>query len=120
MNDIERRLTALERRLDLYPAHPAPAAATASQILNLVCTYFGVSRGDLLGPCRSAELVWPRHCSIYLLRIHQKLTYKHIAKIFRRDLGAVHHSVRSVENRVATDRLRAAQLQHLIESLKLE
>ena len=54
------------------------------KIILVMCQTYNISRDDLLGNRRLAELVFPRHVAIYFLRENLKLSFPRIAKIMKK------------------------------------
>lgn len=74
-----------------------------SLICEIVCDKFRVSMTQLRSPCRKFNMVMARHCAVYLMRKHTKLSLVTIARTFARDHTTALHSMRYVEDRIDTE-----------------
>jgi chromosomal replication initiator protein len=90
----------------LYKDRPAPAArVTVSEIVDLTCEAFAVTRDDLLSESRVARLAWPRHVAMYLAREHTSETLPAIGRHFGgRNHTTVMHAVKRTAERLTSDR----------------
>lgn len=61
-------LTPQLARKALSPLRGAAKAPSQQQIVETVCSYFGISREQLTGPSRARDITYPRHVAVYLLR----------------------------------------------------
>ena len=87
---------------------------TVEDIQNEVCTFFKVSRTDMIGPKRARSIVYPRQIAIYLCRQMLDLPFNDIGKKFNRDHSTAMHSVTTVEEMMKKSR----EVQEEIEALK--
>ncbi len=87
---------------------------TVEDIQNEVCTFFKVSRIDMIGPKRARSIVYPRQIAIYLCRQLLDLPFNDIGKKFNRDHSTAMHSVATVEEMMKKSR----EVQEEIEALK--
>ena len=55
-------------RKALFPLRSLPQPPSQQQIIDIVCSYFRISREQLAGPSRARDVTYPRHVAIYLLR----------------------------------------------------
>jgi len=87
-----------------------------SRILTADCLFFacettGISRDQVLGPCRTREVVAARHLGMWLARRFTKASYQTIAQRFsRNDHTTVHSAIRTVKLRRDNSAKFAAQL----------
>ena len=83
---------------------------TPDSIINAVCSYYNVSKGDLVGKCKKKELVQPRQICCYLMCELLSLPLMSIGKA----LGNRNHTtilysrnkvdeMKSVNDRIAKD-----------------
>jgi len=87
---------------------------SVEDIQNEVCTFFKVSRSDMIGPKRARSIVYPRQIAIYLCRQLLDLPFNDIGKKFNRDHSTAMHSVTTVEEMMKKSR----EVQEEIEALK--
>ncbi|MCH7870195.1 MAG: chromosomal replication initiator protein DnaA [Planctomycetes bacterium] len=74
-----------------------------SDILDLVSSYYGIRRAELLGKKRTRSIVQPRHVGMYLARKMTPLSLEEIGGHFGgRDHSTVLHAERSVEELLKT------------------
>lgn len=74
-------------------------------IQELVCERFGITRDDLVGPCRKPIFTKPRQLAMYLTRELTDLSFPQIGKRFGgKDHTSILHACRQVKMRVAYDR----------------
>ncbi|MEJ8473426.1 chromosomal replication initiator protein DnaA [Roseibium algae] len=73
-------------------------------IQQVVCKHYGVSKADLLSPCRSRNLVRPRQIAMFLSKVLTPRSLPEIGKRFGgRDHTTVLHAVRKIEALSKTD-----------------
>lgn len=78
--------------------------ATPKHLLSTICSYFGLTNKDLIGPKRQKELVLPRHIAMYLLSEELKLTVVKIGEILGgRDHTTIMHGRDKIRNLINTD-----------------
>ena len=65
-------------------------------IITAVARHYRVSPADLLGPCRCARIVQPRHVAQTLMRAFGA-TFPEIAMLFSRNHSSIIYAVRKVE-----------------------
>lgn len=87
---------------------------TVEDIQDAVCSFFKVSRSDMVGPKRARGIVYPRQLAIYLCRQLLDLPFNDIGKKFNRDHSTAMHSVTTVEEMMKKNR----EVQEEIEALK--
>lgn len=79
-------------------------AVPAGAVIEAVCRYFKVARGDLCGPRRKASFVYPRQVSMFLLRQDLGLALSGVGELLGgRDHSTVLHGVDKVARVVARD-----------------
>lgn len=69
----------------------------SAEIISAVCSYFGITREELIGGGRKKELILPRQIGIYLIREQTSKSYPEIGKIFG---GKDHSTVLHAEKRI--------------------
>lgn len=80
------------------------ATFDSDKILEKVCSYFDVSKNQLLGRDRKKELSYPRQICMYLLDNMLKMPYTSIGKIFGKDHATVIYCKNKVEKLLKTDK----------------
>lgn len=84
--------------LEEFGARPA-RQLQIGDILEMVSTYYGIRRADLLGKRRTRSIVQPRHVGMYLARKLTSLSLEEIGGHFGgRDHSTVLHAERAVED----------------------
>ena len=77
---------------------------TANDIINLATEFFSLPKEELLGPCRTKDLVTARHITMYALREHTDLSLPTIGSLFDgRDHTSVLHAVNKITEKMQTD-----------------
>ncbi len=84
-------------------APPASSVPTHSQVLDAVCSYFDVTRKDLLGKSRVQHLVNARHICMFLMSHTCKMSLTAIGGIFNRDHTSVRHAVLKIEKQMRSN-----------------
>jgi chromosomal replication initiator protein len=79
----------------------SPSKITPENIIEVVCSHYGVSIEDIKSSKRNKELVHPRQMIMYLCRCLTDATYKEIASM----LGGRDHSTAMHGERIITDLL---------------
>jgi chromosomal replication initiator protein len=70
----------------------------ASDILNTVSNYYGVTINELKGKCRKRRIVKPRQVIMFLLRTKARMVLSDIGEIMNRDHTTVIHSITCIQN----------------------
>ena len=70
----------------------------ASDILNTVSNYYGVSIEDIKGKCRKRRIVKPRQIIVYLLRTKARMVLSDIGYVLNRDHTTMIHSITCIQN----------------------
>ena len=80
----------------------------------LVCAYFSVPKGDVLGKKKSKDIVEPRMIAQYLIDEYLGLPLLSIGKFFGRDHSTIVYARDKISERLKTD----VQLQEVIAEIK--
>ena len=83
-------------------------------IIERVCTYYGVSRDDVMGKSRKAQFCRPRQIIQYIAYNHTGLSYPEIAKIFDRD----HTSIMNSCDRIKKERSSNTSFDYEVKKLE--
>lgn len=70
----------------------------ASDILNTVSNYYGVTINELKGKCRKRKIVKPRQMIMFLLRTKARMVLSDIGEVMNRDHTTVIHSITCIQN----------------------
>ena len=98
--------------------HNSSEKLTASDIINLATEFFSVPQEDLLGPCRTKDLVTARHITMYALREHTDLSLPTIGGLFDgRDHTSVLHAVNKITEKMQTDNTTHSQVLKLTNQI---
>lgn len=84
------------------------------RILNAVCEYYNVTREDILGSSRKAEVTLPRHIAIYLCVRHTTLNKSSIARFFQK---SDHTTVINAEKRIQSRLQKESGLKRNLEQI---
>ena len=85
-------------------SHNSSEKLTAYDIIHLATEFFSLPKEELLGPCRTKDLVMARHITMYALREHTDLSLPTIGGLFDgRDHTSVLHAVNKITEKMQTD-----------------
>lgn len=85
-------------------SHSSSEKLTAHDIICLATEFFSLPKEELLGPCRTKDLVMARHITMYALREHTDLSLPTIGGLFDgRDHTSVLHAVNKITEKMQTD-----------------
>jgi chromosomal replication initiator protein len=73
----------------------------ASDILNTVSNYYGVTINELKGKCRKRRIVKPRQVIMFLLRTKARMVLSDIGEVMNRDHTTVIHSITCIQNDIS-------------------
>jgi len=73
----------------------------ASDILNTVSNYYGVTINELKGKCRKRRIVKPRQVIMFLLRTKARMMLSDIGEVMNRDHTTVIHSITCIQNDIS-------------------
>jgi chromosomal replication initiator protein len=94
---------------------PQAKRVKIEDIQRLITRQYNITRGDLLSPRRSANVVRPRQIAMYLAKTLASRSLKDIGRRFGdRDHTTVLHAVRKIDTQIGTDK----SLAHEIDALK--
>jgi len=96
---------------------------SSDNIIEKIFTYvskrYGVSKDALKSQKRSADIAYPRHIAIYLIRELTYLSQKNIARIFsRKDHTTVYNSLLVIEKKLKTDIQFERELNQIIQEFR--
>lgn len=74
-----------------------------NMIISRVCTYYAVSRDDIMGTSRRADICLPRQIIQYLAYKNTGLSYPEIGKVFGRDHTTVMNSIKKITDKRGAD-----------------
>ncbi len=90
------------------------------KVLEMTCKKFYVSRDDILGNKRTANIANARHFAVYILRKTTSYPQKKIAELFnRKDHSTIINSIDIIEKKIRTDSIFAGEVSRFIEELTL-
>lgn len=115
---VDRALAA-EVLDDLHPHSPPTAVPTIPAIQAAVARHFGIETTLLVGTSRAAAVAWARHVAMHLARELTGESLPAIAAAFGgRSHTTVMHACRRTRERVAADRIAAADVDNLARELR--
>lgn len=85
-----------------------------NQIIEAVCLHYSQSKENILGKSRFSEYIHPRWICMYILFSQEKLTKKHIGRIFK----SKHPTVIAAINKVKKDKELLYTANLLIHKIK--
>ena len=101
-----------------FISHDKSEKLTAQDIIHLATEFFSLPAEELLGPCRTKNLVTARHITMYALREHTDLSLPIIGGLFDgRDHTSVLHAVNKITEKMQTDNTIHSQVLHLTNQI---
>lgn len=111
--DSAKRQHAIIEKKTVYPR--------MAEIIDAVCSYYNVSKTNLVGRCRTAKFIRPRHVACYLGKSLTLLSTPEIGrKLGGRDHTAVLHGARKITARIQTDFQLASEVASLACAIRGE
>ena len=92
---------------------PKQRQSLCNEIIEKVCTYYGVSVKDVVGRTRFKEIVMARHMAIYIIRNKVKYKLKATGMLFNRDHTTVIHAIQNINNLLCYDEPTINDLKNL-------
>jgi len=90
-------------------------------ILEHVCSFYGVSPNDVKGKSRKREVVVPRQLSMYLTKKYTNLPISRIGKLIgSRDHSTVLHSIALIEETINTNKAFAKEVKDIERNLDIK
>ena len=90
------------------------------KVIEMTCKKFYVSRDDILGNKRTANIAGARHFAVYVLRKTTTYSQKKIAELMgRKDHSTIINSIDIIEKKIHTDSIFAGEVSRFIEELTL-
>lgn len=103
---------------DIFP-ETAKKPININQIQNAVCSYFNVSKSDIVGNKRNASLVYARHIAMYLSRELTDESLPRIGESFGgRDHSTVLYAFDKVSNLMKEERQTLSHINNLSRTIK--
>ena len=97
----------------------APRNIDIDDIMDAVCSYFELRRGDLVGMSRLKKFSTPRHIAQYLSRKLTPLSYPDIAQKFGgRDHTSVLHAYKKIDAEIQRDENLKSLVQYLTKKIR--
>jgi len=94
---------------------------TIDDILDKVCTHYGVTQQQVMSRSRKRDYVVVRQISMYLAQKYTKMPASRIGQLIGgRDHSTVIHSCSAVEQRLKTDKSFTAEISSIENSFKLK
>jgi chromosomal replication initiator protein len=94
---------------------------TIDDILEKVCSHFGVTQQNVFSKSRKREYVQARQVSMYLAQKYTKMPASRIGQLIGgRDHSTVLHSCSTVEQRLKVDKAFMAEISSIENSFKLK
>ena len=96
---------------------PARGFINSDRIINIVLNHFDLSFAQISRKTRYQNIVYPRHVLIYILSKNTNLTLKGIGEMFHKDHTTVMHSIKVIEERMATEDCIKFEIMELEDSI---
>ena len=94
---------------------------TVDDILEHVCSFYGVSPNDVKGKSRKREVVVPRQLSMYLAKKYTNLPVSRIGKLIgSRDHSTVLHSIALIEETINSNKAFAKEVKEIERNLDIK
>ena len=94
---------------------------TVDDILEHVCSFYGVSPNDVKGKSRKREVVVPRQLSMYLAKKYTNLPVSRIGKLIgSRDHSTVLHSIALIEETINSNKSFAKEVKEIERNLDIK
>ena len=97
-------------------------AKSEESIIDRIFAYaekrFGVTKDEIIGKKRNAEIIIARHCVAYLMRKTTNLSFKSIAKLLNKDHTTVMNSIDVIEKKIRSEFTFEKEMQSVINELK--
>jgi len=92
---------------------------TSEKIIDKVCTFYNVSRSELLGQTRLKNIALPRQIGMYLCAKLTSMNFVAIGKDFgNKDRTTVMHNVNKIEKEIKLDARLDAEIKQIISDLQ--
>ena len=93
------------------------ASVTVDRILNVVAQKYGIEVEDLKSKKKTAQVVLPRHISVYLVRTMTDLSLARIGMIFHKDHTTIMNSIKNIENEIKNNSGCESEINDLIDEI---
>jgi chromosomal replication initiation ATPase DnaA len=116
---LKGQVQAFESELETRRALSAPASVII-KIQRTVAAFYGVHFDSMHIHTRTIHIAWARQVAMSFCRTLTQSSLVEIGLMFKRDHGTVIHSIKHVANIIATDRVRAGEVEQLKGILEKE
>jgi chromosomal replication initiation ATPase DnaA len=99
-----------------YYAAPGLDPKAPEDVVRSILRKYKVPMYEIVGPKRSAHLVFVRHLVIYILRKRCRLKLDAIGSMFKRDRSTVLSAIESIENYIFTNHARKPEIMSLLDN----
>lgn len=117
LNGCKCTVAIAERELKEFLRSREDDEDMVEKIFNYICKKYLVSQEDLLGARRNANIAFPRHLAIYLVRKKTSFSTKQIAAIFHKDHSTIINSTNVIENSIRKDPTLARDLAIVMDEM---
>ena len=96
-----------------------PSELTHQRIIGVVGEYYKISKGDIIGKGRKAEIIMARHMAIWMVRKLLLLPFKKIGRIFgNRDHSTIMSSIRNMDRKMTINSIIKAAAEKIEKKIK--
>ena len=98
-----------------------PNELTSQRVINVVSDYYKISKSDIVGKKRKAEIVIVRHMAIWMIRKLLGIPLKEIGRIFgNRDHSTIMSSIKTIDKKMSINniiKIAAEKIENKIKSV---
>lgn len=92
---------------------------SSSKIIEKICSYYTVTKEDLIGKSKTKNIIIPRQVAMYLCKDMTKMNYGEIARDFgNRDRTTVLHNVEKIRVAIRTDKNLLKDVEFIKKDIK--
>lgn len=96
-----------------------PIELTPNRVLNTICSYYKISKKDLIGKSRKKEFITARHMAIWLIKKINNLSYVEIGNLFNnRDHSTIISAIKNIERLMINNKTVKIAAEKIEEKIK--
>ena len=92
---------------------------TPQTIIDKICSYYSISKEDIISQKRSRDIAKPRQVAMYFIRSLTDTSYEEIGKVLGdRDHTTVMSGIAKISNQLPTDKALAEEVENIRQMIK--
>lgn len=119
LSQLKQRNIDIDFVKEIIKKVPHESKITVDKIIEQVCTYYDITKEEIIGKSRLKSFTLPRQVAMYLCNIMTELNYGAIGRNFgNKDRTSVMHNVERIKDLIKNDSILNSDIETIIRELK--